>query len=244
MATNDVHYVNPDDARLQDILLAIQTQTLLSDPSRMRMTDNSYYLRTPQEMSKLFAEVPEALSNTLLIAERCNVDLGFKGYHLPEFPVPEGYTAETYLRYLCQEGAKKRYGERAGHQEVQERLDYELGVVHKMGFEAYFLIVSDLCRYAREKGIWYNARGSAAGSIIAYVLQITLVDPLAARSALRTLPKPRPHLDARHRPGFPGRSAQHRCWSTALINTAATRLPRSSHLARWEPKRRCETWAE
>ncbi len=178
VATNDVHYINPDDARLQDILLAIQTQSLLSDPTRMRMTDDSYYLRTPQEMQQLFAEVPEALSNTLLIAERCNVDLGFKGYHLPEFPVPEGYTAETYLQHLCQEGAKKRYGERASSPEVQERLAYELGVVHRMGFEAYFLIVSDLCRYAREKGIWYNARGSAAGSLVAFVLQITLVNPL------------------------------------------------------------------
>ena len=178
VATNDVHYINPADARLQDILLAIQTQALLSDPGRMRMTDDSYYLRTPQEMSGLFAEVPEALSNTLLIAERCNVDLGFKGYHLPEFPVPEGHTAESYLHHLCQEGAKKRYGERAASPEVQERLAYELGVVHKMGFEAYFLIVSDLCRYAREKGIWYNARGSAAGSLVAYVLQITLVNPL------------------------------------------------------------------
>ena len=107
IATNDVHYINPDDARLQDILLAIQTQSLLSDPNRMRMTDDSYYLRTPQEMSQLFAEVPELLSNTLLIAERCNVDLSFKGYHLPEFPVPEGYTAETYLRHLCEEGARK-----------------------------------------------------------------------------------------------------------------------------------------
>jgi DNA polymerase-3 subunit alpha len=178
VATNDVHYINPEDARLQDILLAIQTQTLLSDPSRMRMTDDSYYLRTPEEMSRLFAEVPEALSNTLLVAERCNVDLSFKGYHLPEFPVPEGYSAATYLRHLCQEGAKKRYKERAQAPEVQQRLEYELDVVHRMGFEAYFLIVSDLCRHAREHSIWYNARGSAAGSIIAYVLQITLVDPL------------------------------------------------------------------
>lgn len=178
VATNDVHYVNPEDSRLQDILLAIQTQTLLSDPSRMRMTDDSYYLRTPLEMSQLFAEVPEALSNTLLIAERCNVDLSFKGYHLPEFPVPEGFTAATYLEHLCQEGAKKRYGDDALGEDVQRRLQYELGVVHKMGFDAYFLIVSDLCRHAREKSIWYNARGSAAGSIIAYVLQITLVDPL------------------------------------------------------------------
>ena len=178
VATNDVHYINPDDARLQDILLAIQTSALLSDPTRMRMTDDSYYLRTPQEMNRLFAEVPEALSNTLLIAERCNVDLSFKGYHLPDFPVPDGHTTETYLRHLCQEGAHKRYGSRADSPEVRQRLEYELGVVHKMGFDAYFLIVADLCRFAREEHIWYNARGSANGSIIAYVLHITLVDPL------------------------------------------------------------------
>ena len=178
VATNDVHYINKDDSRLQDILLAIQTNALLTDPDRMRMTDDSYYLRTPQEMSRLFAEVPEALSNTLLIAERCNVDLGFKGYHLPDFPVPEGFTAETYLRYLCEEGARKRYGDRAPSPQVQERIDYEFGIIHKMGFDAYFLIVWDLCRHARENGIWYNARGSAAGSIVAYVLQIALVDPL------------------------------------------------------------------
>ncbi len=178
VATNDVHYINPEDARLQDILLAIQTNALLTDKDRMRMTDESYYLRTPQEMSQLFAEVPEALSNTLLIAERCNVDLSFKGYHLPEFAVPEGFTPKSYLRHLCEEGAKKRYGERAASPEVKERLDYELSVVHKMGFDAYFLIVWDLCRYARENGIWYNARGSAAGSIIAYTLNITLVDPI------------------------------------------------------------------
>ena len=122
--------------------------------------------------------MPEALSNTLLIAERCNVDLGFKGYHLPDFPVPEGFTAETYLRHLCEEGAKKRYGARATSQEVQDRLNYELGVIHKMGFDTYFLIVWDLCRYARDYGIWYNARGSAAGSISAYTLNITMVDPL------------------------------------------------------------------
>jgi DNA polymerase-3 subunit alpha len=178
VATNDVHYINPEDARLQDILLAIQTQTVLTDPNRMRMTDDSYYLRPPEEMDLLFAEVPEALSNTLLIAERCNVDLSFKGYHLPEFPVPQGYTASTYLRHRCEEGARKRYGERAASPAVRQRLDYELGIVQKMGFDAYFLIVSDLCEHAREKGIWYNARGSAAGSIVAYVLEITLVDPL------------------------------------------------------------------
>ncbi len=178
VATNDVHYINPEDWKLQDILLAIQTQTVLSDPDRMRMSDETYYLRTPEEMSRLFAEIPEALSNTLLIAERCNVDLSFKGYHLPHFPVPPGFTSETYLRHLCEEGAKKRYKDRANTPQVRERLDYELNVIHKMGFDAYFLIVWDLCRHARENGIWFNARGSAAGSIVAYVLEITLVDPL------------------------------------------------------------------
>ena len=179
IATNDVHYINPDDARLQDVLLAIQTNSTLADPDRMRMTDDSYYLRSPAEMSRLFAEVPESLSNTLLIAERCNVNLDFKGYHLPEFPVPDGHTAETYLRALCEAGARKRYGDDATRAKVRERLDYELGVIHKMGFDAYFLIVWDLCRFANENGIWFNARGSAAGSIVAYCLEITMVDPLA-----------------------------------------------------------------
>lgn len=178
VATNDVHYINQDDARFQDILLAIQTNTTLDDTDRMRMTDNSYYLRTPQEMSQLFAEIPEALNNTLLIAERCNVDLSFKGYHLPDFPVPPGFTAQSYLRHLCEQGARKRYGEQADSPQVRQRLDYELKVIHEMGFDAYFLIVWDLCRHAKENGIWYNARGSAAGSIVAYVLEIALVDPL------------------------------------------------------------------
>ena len=178
IATNDVHYINQGDSRLQDILLAIQTNALLTDPDRMRMTDDSYYLRTPAEMSQLFREVPEALTNTLLIAERCNVDLGFKGYHLPDFPVPQGFTAETYLRHLCNEGVKKRYGDRSTSQDVQERLAYELSVIHKMGFDAYFLIVWDLCYHAKENNIWYNARGSAAGSIVAYALEIAMVDPL------------------------------------------------------------------
>ncbi len=178
VATNDVHYVDQDDARYQDLLLAIQTGCLISDPNRMRMTDNSYYLRSPQEMARLFADVPEALSNTLLIAERCSIDLGFKGYHLPEFTVPEGYDAESYLRHLCELGLQKRYDARASDPDVRQRLDYELGVIHQMGFDAYFLIVWDLCRHAREQGIWYNARGSAAGSIVAYTLDITMVDPI------------------------------------------------------------------
>jgi DNA polymerase-3 subunit alpha len=178
VATNDAHYINPEDAKYQDILLAIQTGALLSDPDRMRMTDPSYYLRSPEEMARLFSEVPESLSNTLLIGERCNINLDVKDYRLPLFEVPEGQTGETYLRSLCDEGAKRRYGERSGSEEVQTRLDYELGVIHKMGFDAYFLIVWDLCRYARQQDIWYNARGSANGSIVAYTLDITMVDPI------------------------------------------------------------------
>ncbi len=179
VATNDVHYINPADARLQDILLAIQTGALITDPNRLRMSVESFYLRSPEEMISLFSEVPSALSNTLEIAERCNVDLSNKGYHLPRFPVPAGYTTETYLRELCEEGLRRRYGEtRAQDAALRERLEYELRVIHEMGFDAYFLIVWDLCRHAREENIWYNARGSAAGSMVAYTLDITLVEPV------------------------------------------------------------------
>ncbi len=179
VATNDVHYIEPEDARYQDILLAIQTGSLITDKNRFRMTDDTYYLRTPQEMAEIFKEVPEALHNTLLIAERVNVDLSSKGYHLPVFEVPPGCTVETYLRSLCEEGLQRRYHQSPLYAQARERLEYELGVIHQMGFDAYFLIVWDLCRHAREKGIWYNARGSAAGSIVAYTLEITNVEPLA-----------------------------------------------------------------
>lgn len=178
VATNDVHYIEQEDAKYQDILLAIQTGALLKDPSRMKMNDDSYYLRTPAEMKTIFGNIPGAIENTLLIAERCNVDLKTKGYHLPQFEVPEGFTAETYLRKLCEEGLVRKYGPRANDPVVRERLDYELSVIHNMGFDAYFLIVWDLCMYAKQDGIWYNARGSAAGSMVAYTLGITLVEPL------------------------------------------------------------------
>jgi DNA polymerase-3 subunit alpha len=179
IATNDVHYIERADARSQDILLALQTGAVLSDASRFHMQGDSYYLRSPQEMAQLFSDFPEALTNTEEIAERCNVDLDPKGYHLPLFEVPDGYTPETYLRELCETGVRQRYHEKADDPQVRERLDYELGVIHRMGFDAYFLIVWDLCRFARDKGIWYEARGSAAGSIVGYVLNITLVEPLA-----------------------------------------------------------------
>jgi DNA polymerase-3 subunit alpha len=178
VATNDVHYINLEDAQYQDVLLAVQTGKALNDPDRMRYESQTFYLRSPQEMSRLFAEIPSALSNTLEIAERCNVDLSFKGYHIPEFDVPEGFTPATYLRHLCEEGLEKRYGPRKNDPEIRERLDFELKVIGEMGFNAYFLIVWDLCRHARENGIWYNTRGSGAGSLVAYSLFITLVDPI------------------------------------------------------------------
>jgi len=178
LATNDVHYIEKSDARLQDILLTIQTGSLLSDPRRMRMSADTFYLRSPEEMQALFAEVPQAITNTLLINERCKLDLSFKRYHLPQFDVPEGHTAESYLRQLCEAGLTRRYGEHAAEPSVRSRLDYELQVIHKMGFDAYFLIVWDLCRYARQQNIWYNTRGSGNGSIVAYCLDITLVEPI------------------------------------------------------------------
>jgi DNA polymerase-3 subunit alpha len=178
VATNDVHYVRKEDADLQDILLCIQTGSVRTDPDRMRMTDESFYLRSPDEMAALFEHVPGAIDNTLWIAERCEVDLDFKGYRLPDFDVPEGHTPKSYLRSLCEKGLQKRYGRHADDPQYRERLDYELEIIHQMGFDTYFLIVWDLCRFARQEGIWYNARGSAAGSIVAYCLEITLVDPI------------------------------------------------------------------
>jgi DNA polymerase III subunit alpha len=178
IAANDVHYINPEDARLQDILLAIQTGSLLSDPNRMRMGDDTYYLRSPEEMQRLFGHVPGAIENTLSIADRCNVDLNPTGYHLPLFTVPEPFNTQSYLRHLCDEGLQRIYGNHASDPAIRQRLEYELDVIHEMGFDAYFLIVWDLCKHAKERGIWYNARGSAAGSLVAYALDINLIDPL------------------------------------------------------------------
>ncbi|MBT3187671.1 MAG: DNA polymerase III subunit alpha [Anaerolineae bacterium] len=178
VATNDVHYIKKDDAKLQDILLAIQTGALLKDEKRMRMDDPSYYFRSPQEMYDLFKEVPESLTNTLEIAERCNVDLDFKEYHLPHFDVPDGHTEESYLRHLCEKGLEMRYGKHSDDKVIRDRLNYELDVIHTMGFDAYFIIVWDLVREAQERDILYTTRGSAAGSIVAYALEITLIDPI------------------------------------------------------------------
>jgi DNA-directed DNA polymerase III PolC len=181
VATNDVHYVLDTDYDPHDTLLCIQTTSLKRDDNRLRMSDPSYHLRSQADMWAYFGHIRdgEALKNTRLIAEMCQVDLDPKGYHLPVFPVPEGYTAETYLRYLCEKGLRWRFGDGALNDPLlRDRLNHELRIIHDMGFDTYFLIVWDLCEYAREADIWWNVRGSGAGSLAAYSLGITSIDPI------------------------------------------------------------------
>jgi DNA polymerase-3 subunit alpha len=179
VATNDAHYIRRDQAYAHQVLLCIQTGKTITDPSRMRMNEDSYYLRSPEEMAALFPEQRQALRNSLSIAERCNVHLDATGFHLPELDVPAGYTPETYLRHLTESGLRQLYGDELDTERVQNRMSYELGIIHEMGFDVYFLIVWDLCQYAKRQDIWWNVRGSAAGSIVAYGLGITNLDPLA-----------------------------------------------------------------
>ncbi len=179
LATNDVHYVRREDYDAHDVLLCIGTGNLVSETRRLKFSDDSYYLRSPEEMMAIFAEVPQAILNTVKVAEMCDVSLEDTAYKLPQFPVPEGYDAQSYLRELCLEGLRWRFGERAESAEVRERLEHELRLIHEMGFDAYFLIVWDLCEFARQHDIWWNVRGSGAGSLVAYVLGITNIDPLA-----------------------------------------------------------------
>lgn len=175
-ATNDVHYVNQSDAYAQEVLLCLQTATVMSDPNHMTMGDNSFYLKTGDEMAALFPDYPDALQNTLKIADSCDVQIEFGHYRLPPFDVPEGFTAQTYLAKLVKEGLEQHYP--AITPQIQARMEHELKVIHDMGFDTYFLIVWDLVRYARSRDIWWNVRGSAAGSIVAYGLGLTYVDPL------------------------------------------------------------------
>ncbi|MBI5670043.1 MAG: DNA polymerase III subunit alpha [Chloroflexi bacterium] len=179
LATNDVHYVMKEDYDPHDTLLCIQTGALKSETDRLRMSDPSYHLTTPEEMWGFFGDAaPEAIHNTLKVAEMCEVNLDTKGYHLPVFPVPEGYDSTSYLRYLCEKGLRWRYGAGADDPEVRARLDRELQIIGDMGFNTYFLIVWDLCQYARHADIWWNVRGSGAGSVAAYSLGITSIDPI------------------------------------------------------------------
>jgi len=176
VATNDVHYARADQAHVHDVLLCIQTGKAVSEANRMRMDGESYYLKSAEEMAALFGEVPGALENSLRIAEMCDVELEFGHYHLPPFEVPPGHDAASYLRHLCEEGLASRYASAAP--QIRARLEHELEVIHRMGFDTYFLIVWDLCRFALEEGVWWNVRGSGASSIVAYSLGITNLDPL------------------------------------------------------------------
>jgi len=178
VATNDLHYVKKDHAKVQDVLLCIQTGKTVDEENRMKFETEEFYLKTYEEMRLLFGEVPEALDNTVKISERCQVDFDFSQLHLPNYPIPEGHTIDTYLKELCIEGAKLRYGQALG-EVVVSRLEFELEVIKKMGFSGYFLIVWDFVNFARQNSILVGpGRGSAAGSIVAFVLGITNIDPL------------------------------------------------------------------
>ncbi len=177
VATNDLHYVQRKDAAAQDILLCIQTTRNVDDPDRMRFPNDSFYLKSYEEMAQLFGDCPEALENTNKIADRCNITMEFGHLLLPEFPVPDGYDAVSYLRHLCEEALPARYD--VVDERVRKRLDFELDIINTMGYACYFLIVWDFINYCREHDIPVGpGRGSAAGSIVAYLLRITNIEPL------------------------------------------------------------------
>ena len=177
IATNDVHYLNKEDANAHDVLLCIQTAKVVSEENRMKFPSNEFYLKSKEEMYELFSNNEEALLNTQKIANRCNVDIKFHELHLPEFEIPKGYTNVSYLEKLVKEGLKERYPEITD--EIKKRYGYEFNTIVNMGYVDYFLIVWDFIRYARENNIMVGpGRGSAAGSIVSYALKIIDIDPL------------------------------------------------------------------
>ena len=177
VATNDIHYILAEDAAAHDILLCIQTGKKVSDENRMRYEGGQYYVKSEEEMRALFPYAQEAIDNTHKIAERCNVEIEFGVTKLPKYEVPEGYDSWSYLNKLCQDGMAKRYPDDDGT--LQKRLSYELGVIHNMGYVDYFLIVWDFIHFARSHDIMVGpGRGSAAGSIVSYCLEITNIDPV------------------------------------------------------------------
>jgi len=179
VATNDAHYLRREDAKAHEVLLCIQTGKKITDEDRMRFDSDQLYIKSPEEMAEAFRNIPEAIENTVRIAERCNVELEFNRLHLPKFDVPGNRDPYEFLCSLCEEGLKKRCGEAASSPEYRQRLEYELQVIRQMGYVDYFLIVWDFIRYARENGIRVGpGRGSAAGSLVAYTLEITSVDPI------------------------------------------------------------------
>ena len=181
VATNDCHYLYKEDAEAHDVLICIQTQKNVYDEDRMKYEGGQFYVKSPEEMEEVFHYIPEAIHNTEEIARRCNVEIEFGKYHLPQYPVPEGYTSLSYLNKLCEDGFKKRYegATEATETMLRERLKYETDTITSMGFVDYFLIVWDYINFAKENHIAVGpGRGSAAGSIVAYCLGITGVDPI------------------------------------------------------------------
>ena len=177
VATNDIHYTYAEDAKPHDILLCIQTGKKLSDENRMRYDGGQYYVKSEEEMLRLFPYAKQALENTQKIADRCHVEIEFGVTKLPKYDVPDGYTSWEYLQKLCYEGLEKRYGDPS--EELKDRLAYELETIHQMGYVDYFLIVWDFIKYAKDHGISVGpGRGSAAGSIVSYCLEITTIDPI------------------------------------------------------------------
>ena len=177
VATNDVHYTLAEDAQPHDVLLCLQTGKKLADEDRMRYEGGQYYVKSPEEMERLFPYAPEALENTHKIAQRCHVEIEFGVTKLPKFDVPEGYTSREYLNELCFRGLEERY--QPVTEELKERLNYELSTIRNMGYVDYFLIVWDFIKYARDHDIMVGpGRGSAAGSLVAYTLGITQLDPI------------------------------------------------------------------
>lgn len=178
VATTDMHYVNPDDAPIQDILLCVQTNRKVSEQNRMNLMDFELYMRSPEKMAEDFAHVPEAIENTNRIAEMCNLQIELGNIKLPRYEVPDGSAPEAYLRKLCEEGLKERFPDGVS-QEYRDRLEFELGVIEKTGYASYFLIVQDFVNWAKDQGIVVGpGRGSAAGSFVSYITGITNIDPI------------------------------------------------------------------
>ncbi|HZT97353.1 MAG TPA: DNA polymerase III subunit alpha, partial [Chloroflexota bacterium] len=181
VATNDVHYVRPEQSSAHEVLICVQTQTTMSDPKRMKMDSREFYLKSAEEMEKLFGDVDGAIKNSMAIAERCSLKLDFGQFQLlPQPPVPEGIEAKNHLRALCMAGLEHRYGSPATIPEAaSERLEYELSVIEKTGYVDYMLLVNDFIQFGHKNGIAIGVRGSAGGSIVAYALRVTNVDPIA-----------------------------------------------------------------
>ena len=179
VATNDSHYINKEDAPLQDILICIHTNTNINDPKRLKMDEDSYYIKSPDEMASLYPETPAAISNSMRIAEECELEIDFSQLHLPEYTVPEGMNADEYLAKLCWDGLSHRIGQYGD--EEKSRLQYELEVIKQTQYANYFLVVWDIATFVRKNDIAFAVRGSAAGSLVLYSLSVTDVNPLLYR---------------------------------------------------------------